>query len=314
MPATHGPSIDSSIPGWPLGRSAWWLRGLAALPWSLLYGLTGVLAWLMRHVVRLRVGVARVNLRRCFPELPRKQIEALLDAHYRQLGQVAAECIKLVRMPAAEMLERTPMLDFQPVLAEVAAGRSVILLAAHQCNWEWALHAVTLRVGVPLDAAYKPLHSRGADLELRRLRTRYGANLVAAKKLVRELARRRGTQHCLAMMADQMPASSASRQWLQFLGTDTAFYPGPAELARLSGYAAFFIAMRRTGRGRYECRAEPLAAAGERLETAEFTGRYAACVERQVRAAPADWTWGHRRWKLQRPPQPAADGKAVAPP
>jgi KDO2-lipid IV(A) lauroyltransferase len=177
----------------------------------------------------------------------------------------------------------------------------VLLLAAHQCNWEWALQAITLRLGVPLDAAYKPLHSRGADRQLRRLRTRYGAHLVAAKRIVREIARRRGAQHGLALMADQMPSSSGSRQWLRFLGTDTAFYPGPGEIARISGYAAFFVAMRRTGRGRYECRIEPLAAAGERLEPAQFTARYARCVETQVREAPADWTWAHRRWKLQRP-------------
>jgi KDO2-lipid IV(A) lauroyltransferase len=126
--------------------------------------------------------------------------------------------------------------------------------------------------------------------------------MVSAKKIVREIARRRGAQHGLALMADQMPASSGSRQWLSFLGTDTAFYPGPGEIARISGYAAFFVAMRRTGRGHYECRIEPLAAAGERLEPAEFTARYAHCVETQVRAAPADWTWAHRRWKLQRPP------------
>jgi Kdo2-lipid IVA lauroyltransferase/acyltransferase len=295
------PIIDASPAAWPEGRSAWWLRALASLPWEALYALAAVLSLLLRHLVRYRVRVMRANLQRCFPELPHAKIEALLGAHYRQLGEVAAECIKLVQLPAAEMRERVPVVAFEPVQAELDAGRSILLLAAHQCNWEWALQAITLRVGVPLDAAYKPLHSLRSDRELRQLRARYGANLVSAKKIVREIARRRGQQHALALMADQMPASSASRQWLRFLGTDTAFYPGPGEIARISGYAAFFVAMRRTGRGRYECRIEQLAAASERLEPAEFTARYARCVESQVRAAPAHWMWAHRRWKLQRP-------------
>jgi len=302
MPLTIGATTTAR----PEGRSAWWLRALASLPWAALYALAAVLGLLLRHVVRYRVSVVRANLQRCFPELSGAQIGALLAAYYRQLGQVAAECIKLVRLPAAAMRARVPVVAFEPVQAELDAGRSVLLLAAHQCNWEWALQAITLRLGVPLDAAYKPLHAPGADRELRRLRTRYGAHLVAAKKIAREIARRRGVQHGLALMADQMPSSSGSRQWLRFLGTDTAFYPGPGEIARLSGYAAFFVAMRRTGRGRYECRIEPLAPAGERLEPAQFTARYARCVERQVRAAPADWTWAHRRWKLQ-PPPPADD-------
>jgi Kdo2-lipid IVA lauroyltransferase/acyltransferase len=296
------PTIDATTAARPQGRSAWWLRALAALPWGVLYALAAVLFLLLRHLMRNRLGIARANLQRCFPQLSRAEIEALIGAHYHHLGEVAAECIKLVRLPAAEMRERSPVVAFEPLQAELDAGRSVLLLAAHQCNWEWALQAITLRVGVPLDAAYKPLHSLRADRELRRLRGCYGANLVSAKKIVREIARRRGTQHALALMADQMPASSGSRQWLSFLGTDTAFYPGPGELARISGYAGFFVAMRRTGRGRYECRIEQLAAAGERLDPAEFTARYARCVERQVRAAPADWMWTHRRWKLQRPP------------
>ena len=294
-------SLDATTPERSEGRSAWWLRSLALLPWGALYALAAALAFLLRHVVRYRVRVARANLKRCFPELPPAQIEVLLDSHYRQLAQVAVEAIKILRMPPSEMRARVPVVAFEPVQAELDAGRSVLLLAAHQCNWEWALHAITLRLGVPLDAAYKPLHAPAADRELRRLRTRYGAHLVAAKRIVREIARRRGQLHGLALMADQMPSSSASRQWLRFLGTDTAFYPGPGEIARLSGYAAFFVAMRCTGRGRYECRIEQLCAAGERLEPAQFTLRYARCVEQQVRDAPADWTWGHRRWKLMPP-------------
>jgi KDO2-lipid IV(A) lauroyltransferase len=306
------PPIDARTPAPPEGRSAWWLHALAALPWSALYGLAAVLAFLLRHVLRYRVGVARANLRRCFPELADAQINALLGAYYRQLGQIAVEVVRIVRMPAEEMRARVPVVDFEPVQAELDAGRSVLLLAAHQCNWEWALQAITLRLGVPLDAAYKPLHAPRADRQLRCLRTRYGAHLVAAKKIVREIARQRGQQHGLALMADQMPSSSGSRQWLRFLGTDTAFYPGPGEIARISGYAAFFVAMRRTARGRYECRIEPLAAAGERLEPAQFTARYARCVEAQIRGAPADWTWAHRRWKLQPPQASDADGASSA--
>ena len=36
--------------------------------------------------------------------------------------------------------------------ARLAAGRPVLLLAAHQCNWEWMLLALSLRLGAPLDA------------------------------------------------------------------------------------------------------------------------------------------------------------------
>jgi Kdo2-lipid IVA lauroyltransferase/acyltransferase len=98
-----------------------------------------------------------------------------------------------------------------------------------------------------------------------------------------------------------MPASSGRRQWLTFLGRDTAFYPGPGEIARMTGYAAFFVPMRRISRGQYQLDFVPICTAGERLDPEVFTARYARLVEEMIRANPADWTWVHRRWKASRP-------------
>jgi KDO2-lipid IV(A) lauroyltransferase len=283
------------------GRSALWIRALSRLPFGLLYGLTALIMWLLRHVLRFRVAVARDNLRRCFPDRSSGEIDSLLDAYYRQLAQVAAEFLKMADMSAEQLRAHLDVQHAERVHAETAAGRSVLLLGAHQCNWEWALQATVLYLQVPIDAAYKPLHAAGFDRELRRLRCRFGARLIAAKKLVREVARRRDQLHAVALHADQMPASSGRRQWLTFLGRDTAFYPGPAEIARMTGYAAFFVAMHRTGRGQYRLDFVPICAAGERLDPAVFIARYARLVEEQIRAHPADWTWVHRRWKAARP-------------
>jgi KDO2-lipid IV(A) lauroyltransferase len=280
-----------------------WIRALAALPWSVLYGITSVLAFLARHVFRFRVAIARDNLSRCFPQASSAQINALLSAYYRQLGQVVAEFIKIASLSAQQMRERVTAIGFDQVRAETGAGRSVILVAAHQCNWEYAFHGTVLQMQVPVDAAYKPLHGAAADAELRKLRVRYGANLIAAKRLVREVvSRRKQVQvHAVALLADQMPTSSQGRHWVNFLGRETAFYPGPAEIARMTGYAAFFIAMRRERRGQYTLEVIPICAANERLDPPVFTARYAALIEAQIRASPADWTWIHRRWKGERP-------------
>ena len=46
---------------------------------------------------------------------------------------------------------------------------------------------------------------------------------------------------------------------------------------------------------------ERLGEAGERLEPGEFTERYARLSEAQINAAPPDWLWSHKRWKLKKP-------------
>jgi Kdo2-lipid IVA lauroyltransferase/acyltransferase len=288
------------------GRSALWIRALSKLPLGALYALTALIMWLLRYGLHFRVAVARDNLSCCFPERSAAEIEALLDAYYRQLSQVAAEILKMPDLSADQLRAHLTLQNAGRVTAETAAGRSVLLLGAHQCNWEWTLQATVLYLGVPIEAAYKPLHSAGFDRELRKLRCRYGAHLIPAKRLLREVVRRRGQLHAVALHADQMPASSARRQWLRFLGRDTAFYPGPAEIARMTGYAAFFVAIRRSSRGQYQLDLLPICAAGERPDPAVFTARYASLVEAMIRASPADWTWVHRRWKAAPPAQASA--------
>jgi KDO2-lipid IV(A) lauroyltransferase len=296
------------------GGTALWIRLVSRLPFALLYPLAGALAFLLRYVLRYRVAVARANLQRCFPERTAGQINRLLRIYYRHLAQVAVEFLKVASMSAQELNARVTLLNLAHVQAEFRAGRSVLLLGAHQCNWEWSLQAVALHLGVPMDAAYKPLHSAAADRQLRQLRGRFGARLIAAKRLLREVARRRHEVRAVALIADQVPASSDGRLWMRFLGLDTAFYPGPAEIARSTGYAAFFVAMRRTGRGRYELDFQPISAAGERLEPGRFTARYAQLLETLIREQPADWNWTHRRWKLACPHEIAAAHAAHAAP
>jgi KDO2-lipid IV(A) lauroyltransferase len=132
------------------------------------------------------------------------------------------------------------------------------------------------------------------------IRTRFGAHLVPAKELLADLLQRRHIVRGIAMLADQEPTTSDHKHWVRFLGRDTAFYMGPEQMARATRYGALFVALRRTSRGNYEVEFMPLAGAGEQLAPGEFTSRYAWLVEQEIRAAPGDWTWGHRRWKLQR--------------
>jgi len=160
---------------------------------------------------------------------------------------------------------------------------------------------LSTQLGVPVDAAYKPLVDSWAEREMLKLRSRLGARLVPAQGLLGDIIQQRNQPRAIAMVADQEPVSSERKQWLRFLNRDTAFFLGAEEIARTTRYAAFFVRLKRVARGHYQAEFVPLAAAGEKLETGEFTARYARLVEQQIRAAPADWPWSHKRWKLKKP-------------
>jgi Kdo2-lipid IVA lauroyltransferase/acyltransferase len=278
-----------------------------------MYALATFSAFLMRDVLRYRVRVARDNLRRALPELDETERRRILRRHYQVFAEALFELPRVAVMSPAELRARVTVSGVATVHAEYARGHSTLLLIGHQCNWEWLLQATALAVGVPFLAAYKPPHSAYADRLMLGLRGRFGVRMVPGKRLLREVLRSRGTVHAVGMVADQMPTSSPGRVWLRFLGRETAFFPGPGEIARAAGYSAYFMTLRRVRRGHYESSFVPLAAAGERLEVAEFTARYAAQLEAMIRACPEDWAWTHRRWKLQ-PPADAGMSPSPSPP
>lgn len=288
---------QSAVPGSAAADLPWWFSLLSRLPLPVLYVLCGAVAWFARHVLRLRLEVARRNLAICLPGLDARERRALLAANYRQFGQIIAEIIAGARMPADELRRRVPIRNIELPRALLAAGKPVLLVAAHQANWEWAMQAMALVLGHPLDVGYKPIRSRDVDRAMQAVRRRFGAHLVPAKELLPDLLRRRHVVRGIGMLADQEPRTSDHQHWTGFLGRRTAFYMGPEQIARATRYPAVFVAVRRLRRGHYEAECMPLAAAGEQLAPGEFTERYARLVEREILAAPADWTWGHRRWK-----------------
>lgn len=277
-----------------------WLRSLSRLPMPVLYGLTGLLVFVAHRLLRMKLGVIRENIAMCFPQLGEREKARMVAGHYGQIGQMIAEVIKGATLSRQAFMQKVQMRNLALPQGLLAQGRPVLLVAAHQGNWEWVLQALALQLGYPLDVGYKPIKSPWAESAMNAIRRRFGAHLVPAKELLADMLRRRNIVRGIAMLADQEPTTSDHKHWVTFLGRDTAFYMGPEQMARAARYAAVFVALRRTSRGHYEIEFSELATSGEKLSPGEFTARYASLVEKEILAAPTDWTWGHRRWKLKR--------------
>jgi KDO2-lipid IV(A) lauroyltransferase len=275
------------------------------IPLLLWYPLARFMAWCAWRVIPYRRHVVEANLKASFPEWDGVTRERVIRDYYRGFADMLVEVMHSLRLTPDEIQRRVRIVNPELVRDEVGPkdgkGKPVLIVAAHQCNWEWMLLALSTQLGIPVDAAYKPLVDNWAELEMRKLRSRFGARLVPAQELLGDIIKQRGIPRAIAMVADQEPVSSERKHWLRFLNRDTAFFLGAEEIARTTRYAAFFIRLARTARGHYQVEFVKLAAAGEQLPQGEFTARYAKMVEEQIRAAPADWPWSHKRWKLKKP-------------
>lgn len=285
----------------PLPELSLWIRALSRIPWPLFYALATGLAFFASRIVRFRRAVVDANLARAFPDVSASQRRRWALQHYAGLIDTVVEVARTPALSADDLRRRVRFANLEALRDILQSGKPVLGVAAHQCNWEWILQALAIDLGYPIEAAYKPLKDAWSERQFLALRSRLGCRMVPAKNLLAEVIRQRHRVRAIMMVADQEPVSADRKRWCRFLGNDTAFFTGAEEIVRAMHYAAFFVAMRRIGRGRYEIHFEPLARANEPLAQGEFTERYAAAVERQVRAAPPDWLWLHRRWKLTKP-------------
>jgi KDO2-lipid IV(A) lauroyltransferase len=258
----------------------------------------GVAAWLALRVLGLRRAVVRANLRSSFPDSPPQELRRIEREFGRRQGEIAAEVLCAGRIDADELRQRVVITNPE-LLTAAGQPRPMVLLGAHQCNFEWMVQRLSLELGERLVALYKPPRNARADRWLRQLRSRFGARLVAAKSVLQELSRMKNIG-AIGMLADQVPRTSPEKHWVEFLGQDTAFYMGGELLARALRAQACALRTRRLERGRYELTLVPLNVQGEKLPHGELTARYALELERWIRDDPAGWWWTHRRWKLAR--------------
>jgi KDO2-lipid IV(A) lauroyltransferase len=275
-------------------------RALSLLPLSVLYAVCAVLAFLAR-VFRWRAGFVRDGLARCLPDTPEAERRRIAADFYRYLGDLVAEAVRGARIDGDDLVGRLRFENAEIVEDALGSGKRVMLLAAHHCNWEWLLLRCSTAFGAPLTAAYKPVSREPADRALTAMRSRFGATLVPAKRIVQHLIEQRGGVKLLALVADQSPPASSDQQsWRPFFGEETAFFRGPGWIGAKMGFQPVFIAMRRESRGRYVVRFVPLLESGERPDADRIISAYVEAVEAHAREHPAQYFWAYNRWKRAR--------------
>ena len=277
------------------------IKFFSRLPLRALYAFSTFLYLLAFYVVRHRHQVIRGQLEKVFPDLSDAERERIHKRFLKNFCDVVVEVLKSVSMTEDDMRGRVRIVNLDAARQYLDAGQSVMLVTSHLGNWEWLLHGVTLQLGYPVDAAYKPLHDQWAERLMLGIRSRFGARLVPAKELLADFLRRRGVVRAVAMNADQAPVSTDKRYWTLFLGQDTAFYIGAEQIARATRLPILYVRVRRVRRGYYEVELKQLWDGREATEPNTVTERYARACELDVLESPADWLWSYRRWRLKKP-------------
>ncbi len=278
------------------------IRLLSKLPWSILYKISDFLFFLTYRLLSYRKKVVSENLAHAFPERSEREREAIAKGFYANLADVIVETIKTLTLTEKELQERAIVLNPEVMGQHAKAGRSVIILTQHQCNWEWMSIAFTQYFDELQLAVYQKLKSNFSEHLMQQIRSRFGTVMVERKTLMRKLAMHRKEVKLIGLMSDQRPRQSQPTYWTTFLNMPTGFVTGAGKLTESLDCAVVFAEMRRVKRGYYEISLKPLALPPHEKDMAEeLLEKFAREAEQAIIRQPSNWLWSHKRWKHQPP-------------
>jgi KDO2-lipid IV(A) lauroyltransferase len=282
-------------PGW-LAVGLLWLLGRT--PRRLGFALAGPLGRLAGRLMKSRRRVARRNIERCFPELGEAAREGLVDACFRSMGRMPFEIAwswsasdrRLRRMGRSEGLSAAS--------AAFADGRGVLLISAHFSCLEIGGRLATLDLPRAAGVVYRPLRSPVLEWYQNRGRARY-AEARISKRDMRSAIRylRAGGVLWYAPDQDFGPRQSV---FVPFFGIPAATLTATLRLVELTGCHVVPMFPRYDAATRqYIVHFRPPLKDFPTGDSLADLGRLNAMLEEQVREAPEQYWWIHRRFKTR---------------
>jgi len=273
------------------------LRLFALLPWRAVQGVGGAIGWLMWKLPNRSREVARINLAKCFPELPAAEHEALLGRSLQQIGKAFTESACAWFWPADKTLRLVRQVEGLEVLEQaLASGKGVVGITSHLGNWEVLNHFYCAQCKPII--FYRPPKLKAVDDLLQRQRVQLGNKVAPSTRegiisVIKEV--RRGG--AVGIPADPEPSEGAGI-FVPFLGTQaltSKFVPGMLTGGKAIG--VFLHALRLEDGSGYKViiEAAPPAMYDENVEVA--VAAMSDVIGRYVRTWPSQYMWTMKRFK-----------------
>jgi len=244
----------------------------------------------------LKNKIALKNLNKVFPSKNLKQKTTIINRMWFHFGRVIGEYAHLEKINALGS-ENITIEGLENLTDPLKKNKNCLFFSAHLGNWELTSHPLT-ELGYTISFIYRPPNNPLVDNLLRRIRKKYGVNLIrkgpsGAKECIKILKSNNGN---IGMLMDQkmndgikanffgheaMTASAIARFAIKFKCPII-----PAICKRVNG-TKFLI--------KYypEINYEKILELGSELNIINFLNRY---IESWVKENPEQWIWVHNRW------------------
>jgi Kdo2-lipid IVA lauroyltransferase/acyltransferase len=290
--------VKRRLEAWAAAGVTLVLRGL---PRRAAMGLGAIVGRMLAAADRRHVAIAVDNLRRAFPDWDGARLEATARGVYAHFGRMLFDILWLQSRSPKDLLALVDVHGREHLEAAMAAGRGVVMCAAHIGNWEVHGIAHGLLFGA-IDVVARPLDNPVLDARLCAFRTMGGNRVVYKRRALAQVIGAVRAGRGVALLLDQN-VQAKDGIFVDFFGRPAATTTVAAALALKTGCALVPSHTELRPDGRYALVYEPplvLPSDGARdADLASITQELARRAEAWVRATPEQWLWMHRRWKTQ---------------
>jgi KDO2-lipid IV(A) lauroyltransferase len=243
-------------------------------------------------------NVARTNMRIAFPEASERELDGLLVEMWDNFGRLLGEFPNTHRFdfsPGSDQIET----EGTDILAEYdRQGQPVVLIGGHFANWE-LLGATIVRHMHDCRITYRHANNPIIDRRIIEQRRAYGVRILApkgghgAKELMTAL--KHGAS--VGLMNDQKMNDGIAAP---FLGREAMTASGPSRMALRYDCPIVPMSIVRKDGPRFKIKVhDPLDKPDKDAPDAilQLVTRINQFIEAQIRRAPAQWFWVHRRFE-----------------
>jgi len=283
---------------------ALFLKGLfrlfSWLPLPAAHALGAALGWLFFVIPGKRRRTAEINLELCFPEMTAHARRRLLRRNLIEVGKSVVEIGVLWTRPKENLLRWVRRISGEDDLKQaMARGKGLILALPHLGTWE--MIGMWGSIHYPMTSLYRAPPMSQMGTLMRAARERFGAHLVSADSSgIRALYRALEHGGLVAILPDQVPSTRSGSVFAPFFGIPASTMVLLSRLAAKTGAPVMFAYAERLPRGRgWHLHFLPAPPEIGQADSEASAAAVNAMVERCVRAAPEQYQWIYKRFRVR---------------
>jgi KDO2-lipid IV(A) lauroyltransferase len=269
------------------------LRVLETLPYPAQRRVGSALGGMIRRLPLAYVRIARRNIDLCLPDLSAAERDILVDRHFQSLGMALCETANTWWTGNERVCSLAEVRGLEHLEAALAKGRGAIMIGGHFTTIEIATRI--LGTVVPLNVVYRPTKNQLLSQTMVRGFARNGKPI--AHDDIRSMVRALRKNEAVWYAPDQSYRNKGAAM-VKFFGIAAATNTATSRLARISGAAVLtYFPERLPGNAGYRATIGPALDNFPGADPVDDAERFNRLLETQIRRAPEQYLWIHRRFK-----------------